>query len=74
MAGCGVGWQLSSDSTPSLGTSICHGYSPKKDKRKRKGRFCCLFFSIRNAEVGGALGGAWKEGVGVLESSVLLAA
>ena len=26
----------SSDSTPSLGTSICHGYSPKKQKIKIK--------------------------------------
>ena len=33
---CGVGWQYSSDSTPSLGTSICCGCSPKKTKRKKK--------------------------------------
>ena len=26
----------SSDSTPSLGTSIYHGYGPKKRKKKRK--------------------------------------
>ena len=26
----------SSDSTPSLGTSICCGYDPKKTKRKKK--------------------------------------
>ena len=26
----------SSDWTPSLGTSICHRYSPKKTKRKKK--------------------------------------
>ena len=25
----------SSDSTPSLGTSICHGCSPRKDKNKK---------------------------------------
>ena len=28
----------SSDWTPSLGTSICYGYSPKKTKRKKKER------------------------------------
>ena len=32
--GCDVGQQLYSSSTPSLGTSICHGCSPKKKKRK----------------------------------------
>ena len=26
----------SSDQTPSLGTSICHGCSPRKDKKKKK--------------------------------------
>ena len=26
----------SSDSTPSLGTSICHGYSPKRQKDQKK--------------------------------------
>ena len=25
----------SSDSTPSLGTSVCHGHSPKKQKKKK---------------------------------------
>ena len=29
--GCGIGWQLISDSTPSLGISIRLGYGPKKD-------------------------------------------
>ena len=26
----------SSNSTPSLGTSMCHGYSPKKTKKKKE--------------------------------------
>ena len=30
---CGCGLSCSSDSTPSLGTSICHRYSPKKKKK-----------------------------------------
>ena len=30
--GCGGGWLCISASTPSLGTSICCGYSPKKEK------------------------------------------
>ena len=30
-----VAVQLYSDSTPSLGTSICRGYSPKKQKNKK---------------------------------------
>ena len=34
--GCGVGLSCSSDSTPSLETYICHGYSHKKKKRKKK--------------------------------------
>ena len=34
--GSGVGWCYSSDSTPSLGTSLCCGYSPRKDKKKKK--------------------------------------
>ena len=33
-------WQqavgYSSDLTPSLGTSICHGYGPRKDKKKER--------------------------------------
>ena len=46
--GCGVGWQLcSSDSTPSLGTSMCHRCSLikkakkfKKLKKERQGGWC----------------------------------
>ena len=34
--GCGVGWWLGSDSTPSLGTSICLECGPKKKKKKWK--------------------------------------
>ena len=30
--GCGLGQQLSSDLTPILGTSICHGKKKKKKK------------------------------------------
>ena len=33
--GCGVDYSCSSDSTPSLGTSICHRCGPKKKKKKR---------------------------------------
>ena len=29
--GCGVGWQLQPQLDPSLGISICHRYSPKKE-------------------------------------------
>ena len=29
----------SSDSTPSLGTSMCHGYGPQKTKKKKKKEF-----------------------------------
>ena len=32
--GCGVGGSYSSDLTPSLGTSICHGCGPKKQINK----------------------------------------
>ena len=32
--GCGVGQQLQLNLTPSLGTSICHGFSPEKTKDK----------------------------------------
>ena len=31
---CGVGGSCSSESTPSLGTSLCCGCGPKKDKNK----------------------------------------
>ena len=34
--GCGVSQQLSSNLTPSLGTSICHGCSPKKKMKRKK--------------------------------------
>ena len=32
-----VAGSCSSDSTPSLGTSICHRCGPKKTKKKKKG-------------------------------------
>jgi len=32
----GIGWWLSSDSTPRLGTSICHRCALKKKKGKEK--------------------------------------
>ena len=38
---CGVGHRLSSDSTPSLGTSMCCRCGPKKDKTKRSNRGTC---------------------------------
>jgi len=34
--GCGVDSSYSSGSTPSLGTSLCHGCGPKKKKKKKK--------------------------------------
>ena len=34
--GCGAGHHHSSNSTPSLGTSICHMCGPTKKKKKRK--------------------------------------
>ena len=37
-SGVAVASDYSSDSTPSLGTSICHGCSPKKTKRRRRRR------------------------------------
>ena len=36
--GCGVGSSCSSDSTPSLGASICHRWGSKKKKKKKKKR------------------------------------
>ena len=33
--GCGVGQQLQLHSTPSLGTSVCPKYGPKKQKNKK---------------------------------------
>ena len=33
---CSIGGSCSSDWTPSLGTSICQGYGPKKKKEERK--------------------------------------
>ena len=33
---CGVGQWLQLDGTPSLGTSVCHGCSPKSTKKKKK--------------------------------------
>ena len=35
--GCGTALSCSSDLTPSLGTSVCHRYDPKK-KRKNKNK------------------------------------
>ena len=32
--GCGVGWHYSSNSTPGLGSSICHRCGSKKKKKK----------------------------------------
>ena len=32
--GCGIGEQLHSDVISSLRTSICHGYGPKKEKKR----------------------------------------
>ena len=46
--GSGVAWLwcrlagLSSDSTPSLGTSICQGYGPKKQKKREKKEKKCM--------------------------------
>ena len=41
-----------SDWTPSLGTSICHGYGPKKKKRKKKYFFNFrIFFNVCAASV-----------------------
>ena len=34
--GCGIGPSCNSDLTPSLGTSICHEYGPKKTKKNFK--------------------------------------
>ena len=34
--GCGTGPQSNSDSTPHLGTSICHGFGLKRPKKKKK--------------------------------------
>ena len=34
---CGCGMDCSSDPSPSLGTSICHGFSCKKGKRVKLG-------------------------------------
>ena len=34
--GCGAGRQLQLIRPPSLGTSICRGYSPKKQKKRKK--------------------------------------
>jgi len=35
VAVAGIGWQYSSDSTPSLGPSICHRCSPQKTKKDK---------------------------------------
>ena len=35
--GCGVGWQLQLRfNPPNLGTFMCHGFGPKKTKKKKK--------------------------------------
>ena len=42
-----VGWQLTSDLTPSLGTSICLGSCPKKTgKKEEKKKIMSLSFGI----------------------------
>ena len=50
MVSCGVGWCYSSDLTPSLETSTCHGCSPKKKKKKKKAKkfneYFILIFNI----------------------------
>ena len=40
--GCGVGWQLSSDSTPGMGTSICGGSVLKEEKKTTKKHHCSV--------------------------------
>ena len=54
--GCGVGSSCGSDSTPRLGTSICHGCGPKKQKNKkerekRKSSFVLVVVSASAEEV-----------------------
>ena len=71
VAGAGavaVAGSYSSDSTPSLGTSICPGCSPKKTKRRRKkkstnkrksklkGPDCQKLLNLRAANVGEDIG------------------
>ena len=36
----------SSDSTPSLGTSVCHGCGPRNQKKKRKKKNCSVFILL----------------------------
>ena len=45
--GCGVGSSYSSDSTPSLGTSVCGEFGPKKEKKKKKAKVSTLHGEIR---------------------------
>ena len=59
--GSGVGSSYSSESTPSLGTSICRGCSPKKTKKKKSILFFCLFAFSRAAP--GACGSSQARGV-----------
>jgi len=42
--GCGVGCQLQLQFTPSLGTSICYRYSPKKTEKKERKRLRLKIF------------------------------
>ena len=52
---CRAGSYSSSDSTPSMGTSICHGCSFKKKKEKKKISLCSRKLSI--AQMPSAFGG-----------------
>ena len=50
--GSGVGWRLSSDWTPSLGTSICRRISPRNGKKtKRKEKKVTIEFNITTLTV-----------------------
>ena len=48
--GCGVGWQLCSDTTPSLGTSICHRYGPLKQNKNKQNNLLLRKTTSANSE------------------------
>ena len=48
--GCGIGQRCSSYSTPSLGTSICHGCGPKKKKKDKIKKKKSHFYQIVELE------------------------
>ena len=48
----------SSDLTPSLGTSICHEYGPKKTKKKKKKKINDKVILIEETSAGGRLDGS----------------